>query len=118
MENLENICLEKLNKILSEFNLKVSDVHSKLVSDWKYKLTYDNSNENWIVCYWTSVSDMLFEEQVCTIFDSLQYYQEVPRQSESLMLQYKDLSDAYSAIKCLRSNSLEEFIINCDLIGM
>ena len=31
---------------------------------------------------------------------------------------YQDCSDAYKEIISLKSNSLEEFLINCDLMGI
>lgn len=117
MENLEDICLDKLNKILSEFDLKVSIVRIKSISVCQYRLTYGNCNENWIG-YWKSLSDMLIKKQDWTIFDCLQQYHGVSKHLKSSVLQYKNLSDAYNSIKCLQSDSLEEFMINCNLIGI
>lgn len=122
MENLENICLEKLNKILSSFNLKVSIVHSKSISTYQCRFIYYEDEEHWIGI-WASISDMLSKRNH-SIFDCLKSYYAVfsdyhfNGMSSEIYNRYKNCSNAYQAIRCLQSNCIAEFLINCDLIGV
>jgi hypothetical protein len=110
MENLEQICLEKLNKILSKFDLKIESIHNALCNVWQYRLV-DNSNLpettyfDWLAS-WTSISNILMHRN--SIFECL-----------SLYSSYQRYINAYNNIKYLENiSSLEEFLIKCDLIGV
>jgi hypothetical protein len=130
MENLEDQCLEKLNKILSKFNLQIVIIKVNHVNQRQYRLIYKNNTANWIAL-WTSVSNMLFyrttsARKITSIFECLNIYYEVISNpsfdlfdmSKDTLSRYQDCSDAYKEIVPLTSNSLEEFLINCDLMGI
>lgn len=133
MENLEKHCLEKLNNILSKFNLQIVIIKVSQLNQRQYRLVYKNNTANWLVL-WLSISDMLFMGTTRTIFDVLNsYYAIMSNSSFSLpdipsfnqldmyndtLSRYQDCSNAYKEILPLKSNSLEEFLINCDLMGI
>jgi hypothetical protein len=75
MKTLEEQCLEKLNKLLSKFDLKIVIIKINLLNRYYYRLAYKNDTANWI-SLWLSMSDMLFRRTI-TIFDCLNSYYEV-----------------------------------------
>jgi hypothetical protein len=131
--NLEIRCLEKLNKILSKFNLQIVVIKVNQLNQRQYRLVYKNNTADWLVL-WLSISDMLFTCTTRTIFDFLNsYYTVISNPSFNLpdipsfnqldmyndtLSRYQDCSDAYKEILSLKSNSFEEFLINCDLMGV
>lgn len=132
MENLEECCLEKLNKILSKFNLQIVIIGNRLnLYQCHYRLIYKNDYANRLMS-WLSISDMLFTCRISryttnsTIFEFLNsYYEVVSAPSFNILDLNKDTlskfqacSDAYKEIEPLKSNSFEEFLINCDLLGV
>ena len=116
MENLEQRCLEKLNKILSKFNLKIEIFYNTSLTIWQYHLV-DNFLPNsdyagWLYS-WSSILDMLTCRN--SIFECLNQYSEYEFNSHL----YQRYSEAFNTIKHLENIcSLEEFIIKCDLIGI
>jgi hypothetical protein len=114
MENLEQRCVEKLNKILSKFNLKIEIFYNELRNVWQYRLADNflpnNTYADWLYS-WSSILDML---TCCnSIFECLNQYSEYEFNSYL----YQRYSEAYNAIKYLENICcLEEFIIKCDLI--
>jgi hypothetical protein len=108
MENLEQICLEKLNKILSKFDLKIEIIHYVPLNVWQYCLVDNclrkNAYSNWLGS-WLSISSVLMHTN--SIFECLSSYP------------YQRYSEAYDAIKHLENICcIEEFIIKCDLMGI
>jgi hypothetical protein len=133
MKTLEEQCLEKLNKILSKFNLQIVIIKFNQLTQRQYRLVYKNNTADWLVL-WLSISDMLFTRTIRTIFDFLNSYYtvmsnppfdlpDIPSFNQfdmynDTLSRYQDCSNAYKEILPLKSNSLEEFLINCDLIGV
>lgn len=133
--NLETRCLEKLNIILSKFDLQIAVIKVNQLHQRQYRLVYKNDTANWLAL-WSSISDMLFKCTTRTIFDFLNSYYAVmsdPLYNEpdtdipsvnqldmdnDILSRYQDCSDAYKEILPLKSNSLEEFLIKCDLMGV
>lgn len=76
MENLEQRCLEKLDNILSKFDLKIDVIHITSFNIWQYRLV-DNKNLSGIGYYnwlglWLSIPDMLIHHY--SIFKCLEKY--------------------------------------------
>ena len=131
--NLETRCLEKLNIILFKFNLQIVVIKVNQLHQRQYRLVYKNNTADWLAL-WLSISDMLFTCTTRTIFDFLNsYYTVMSNPSFNMpdipsfnqldmyndtLSRYQDCSDAYKEILPLKSNSLEEFLINCDLMGI
>jgi hypothetical protein len=131
--NLETYCLEKLNIILFKFNLQIVVIKVNQLNQRQYRLVYKNNTADWLVL-WLSISDMLFACTTRTIFDFLNsYYTVMSNPSFDLpdipsfnqldmdmyndtLSRYQDCSDAYKEILPLKSNSLEEFLIKCNLM--
>jgi hypothetical protein len=131
--NLETCCLEKLNIILFKFNLQIVVIKVNQLNQRQYRLVYKNNTADWLVL-WLSISDMLFACTTRTIFDFLNsYYTVMSNPSFDLpdipsfnqldmdmyndtLSRYQDCSDAYKEILPLKSNSLEEFLIKCNLM--
>lgn len=128
MENLENQCLEKLNKILSRFNLKVIIINVKMLNQCQHRLIYKNNND-YCIASWLSLSDMLFTRTTSgcmtnSIYNCLKTYyiiisnQAVNPLDKDTLSRLQACSDAYKEIICLASCSFEEFLIKCDLMGI
>lgn len=131
--NLETQCLAKLNTILFKFNLQIVIIKVNGLNQRQYRLVYKNNTADWLVL-WSSISDMLFTCTTRTIFDFLNSYYtvmsnpafdlpDIPSFDQldmynDTLSRYQDCSDAYKEILPLKSSSLEEFLINCDLIGV
>ena len=132
MEKLEEQCLNRLNFILSKFNLQVVINANQL-----YRLIYKNDTDNWIAL-WLSISEILFARATSiymadsSIFDRLKtYYNTMSNyntmynpsvnrlaMSKETLSKFQDCSNAYKEIAPLQSDSFEEFIIKWDLIGI
>ena len=130
MENLENQCLEKLNKILYRFKLKVIIINVKMLNQCQHRLIYKNNND-YCIASWLSLSDMLFTRTTSgymtnSIYGCLKtYYVIISNQAVNPLGMNKDTlsrfqacSDAYKEIICLASCSFEELLIKCDLMGI
>jgi hypothetical protein len=128
--NLETRCLEKLNKILSKFDLKIVIIKVNQLNQRQHRLVYKNDTANWLEL-WLSISDMLFTRTISryitnSIFECLKtYYLVISNPSfnrlnmrKDTLSRFQDCSDAYKEIMPLKSSSLEEFLINCDLMGV
>jgi hypothetical protein len=119
MENLEQRCLEKLNKILSKFNLKIEIFYNASLTVWQYHLVDNflpnNTYADWLYS-WSSILDML---TCCnSIFECLDTYTEYSEDGFNLYT-YQRYSEAYNAIKYLENICcLEELIIKMDLMGI
>jgi hypothetical protein len=123
MEILEKECLDRLNKILSKFDLKIEFFHIK--SNAWYRLVDNslskNTYSNWLGL-WISISNMLMHRN--SIFECLDSYHtfitNVPKcMSIETRISYQRYSEAYNVIKHLENiSSLEEFIIRCDIMGI
>ncbi len=122
---LETRCLEKLNIILSKFNLQIVVIKVNHVNQRQYRLVYKNNTADWLVL-WLSVNEMLFTYTTRTIFGFLNSYYTVMSNSsfnrldmtKDTLSRFYDCSNAYKEILHLKSSSLEEFLINCDLMGI
>ena len=129
MENLEKQCLEKLNNILSKFNLQVVIINDNQLNHRRYQLIYKNDTANWIAL-WLSISEILFIRTISgyrtSIFKCLEPYYGVTSDpsfnhfdiSKETVFRFQACSDAYKEIAPLQSDSFEEFIIKCDLMGI
>jgi hypothetical protein len=128
--NLETCCLEKLNIILFKFNLQIVVIKVNQLNQWQYRLIYKNDTADWIAL-WSSMLDILFTRtssvyKITSIFEHLNSYYCVISNpsvnnfnlSKDTLSKFQDCSDAYKEIVPLKSNSLEEFLINCDLMGI
>jgi hypothetical protein len=130
MENLEKQCLEKLNKILSKFDLKIDIINFASLNIWQYRLV-DNliDKKDWKAAQlglWLSLNNLLFNQQ--SIFECLEtYYNAVnkinnfnflPNVTYAASSTYQRYSEVHQFIQPLKSNCLEEFLIKCDLIGI
>jgi hypothetical protein len=130
--NLETQCLEKLNIILFKFNLQIVVIKVNQLNQRQYRLVYKNNTADWLAL-WLSMSDMLFMCVTRTIFDFLNSYytvmsnpsfdpSDIPSFNQldmynDTLSRYQDCSDAYKEIMPLKSSSLEEFLIKCNLMG-
>lgn len=107
MKNLETQCLEKLNKILSRFNLQIVIVKVNQLNLCQYRLVYKNNTANWLAL-WLSISDILFTRTI-TIFNCLNsYYHTISNPSfnqlnmnADALSQLQDCSNTYKEIKPL-----------------
>ena len=130
MENLEEHCLERLNNILSKFDLQV--VKHGVESQIKYVLVDISNNPysgdihvNNDMLKWPSINTMLCSSR--SIFYILSQHVEnaayfglfdynAPRK---IYEKYQRYSEAYNNIKYLEnSNCLEEIILKMDLMGI
>jgi hypothetical protein len=116
--NLDHICLERLNNMLSRFDLKIVIVKISSLNVNQYRLIYETYNEAWIGM-WKSISDMMFKP-TNSIFECLESYYDAclsiqQYQSISPSMVYISCYNAYQTIKHLKSSSLEEFLVKCDL---
>jgi hypothetical protein len=121
MENLENQCLEKLNIVLSKFDLKIEIAHLTSLNVWQYRLVDNLSDKTEWLGLWLSVNEMLFHN--ISIFDCLKSYHIIVNDfnllshaTHNIASKYKRYSKAYQFLQPLKSSSLEEFIIKCDLM--
>jgi hypothetical protein len=124
MENLEKECFDRLNKILSKFDLEISIVNIPNV-ECQYRLI-DNSisktpYSEWLGL-WLSVSNILLHHN--SIFECLKSYHNCitdnyfnVHMSPMEIKFYQRYSEVYQFIQPLKSCCLEEFIIKCDLMG-
>ena len=125
---LEKQCIERLNNILSKFNLQIVKVN--WLDRRQYRLIYKNDTANWIES-WLSISDMLFTRTISryltnSIFECLKTYYLVVsnplfnrrNMRKDILYRFQDCSAAYKEIQSLKSDSFEEFIIKCDLMGV
>ena len=123
MENIEEQCLEKLNKILSKFDLKIELIN--IQSNFLEYLLVDNSIPE-IECIgpWLSISHILVSSQ--SIFDCLKKYYDTVNSSsfsyiifsDSQLSKFQRYSKVYQSIQPLKSSCLEEIIIKMDLMGI
>ena len=122
MNNLEEQCLEKLRKILFKFDLTINIVNIPSI-ECQYCLV-DNSLTDYTfewLCLWFSVSDILLHRN--SIFECLESYHAritdnfLYIQSKTIK-RYQRYSKAYHFIQSFKSDSLEEFLIKCDLMGI
>jgi hypothetical protein len=123
MENLEQKCLEKLNKILSKFDLKIEIIN--IQSNFLEYLLVDNSMSeiDWLGP-WLSISHILVSSY--SIFDCLKKYYDTVNSSsfsyihfsDSQLSKFQRYSKVYQSIQHLKSCYLEEFIFKCDLMGV
>ena len=125
MENLEQRCLEKLDKILSKFDLAINIVNIPNV-ECQYRLI-DNSlsktpYSEWLGL-WLSVSNILLHRN--SIFECLKSYHDFItdkyfefHMSPMEINFYQRYSEVYQFIQPLKSCCLEEFLIKCDLMGI
>lgn len=112
MENLEEQCLEKLNKILSKFDLKINIIYVAPYCVRQYRLVDRFLPEtNWLGL-WFSLNGLLFYNQ--SIFRCLESYYDIYSGSE--VNGFQRYIEAYQFIQPLKSSCLEEFIIKMDLL--
>ena len=123
MENLENQCLEKLNKILSRFKLKI-DIIDFLTLKCEYRLVDNSSTKPECIGIWLSISEILVSRK--SIFDYLTaYYYTVNNSSfsyihfsASQLSKFQKYAKIYQFIQSLKSSCLEEFLIKYDLMDI
>ena len=124
MENLETQCLEKLNKILSKFDLTIDIVNFASLNIWQYRLVDKLGDKtDWnasCLGLWLSLNELLFDHH--SIFECLESYYNTSNEFKFLATikysAYQRYSKAYLYIRPLKSDCLEEFLINCDLMGV
>ena len=128
MENLEKQCLEKLDKILSKFDLKINIINLASLNVWKYQLVDKLSDKtDWKTAWlgsWLSLNDLLFTQH--SIFECLESYYNIDNNFNFLTYMsniqlssaYKRYSKAHQFIQPLKSNCLEELVIRMDLLGI
>ena len=131
MESLEQRCLEKLNKILSKFDLKIDIINLEPLNIWQYRFVDNSINKaDWKAVQlgsWLSLNDLLFNQQ--SIFECLESYYDVtnainnfnflPNVTHNIISsRYKRYSKVYQFLQPLKSSCLEELIINMDLMGI
>jgi hypothetical protein len=123
MENLEKHCLEKLNIILSKFNLNINIVN--IQSNLEYRLIDNSLPKTEWRAPWLSISDILiYKPSMLSIFDRMKVYYDTFNSSGFSYIQLSDIqlsrfqryAKVYQSIQPLKSSSLEEFLINCDLM--
>jgi hypothetical protein len=120
MENLENQCLEKLNTLLSKFDLEIVIINFAPLNLWQYRLV-DNlrgKTDGNATCLelWLSLNELLFNQQ--SIFECLESYYNTTNDFNIKSPMYQRYSEVYQSILPLKSDCLEEFLINCDLMGI
>lgn len=120
MKNLEKVIINRLNKLLSKYNLKITNDTYKLCGMDGYQL--DDEITNNFICGWESVDEMLFNSSFF-LFNKLNHYYNAyiqPNTKRNKTLErYKRYADAYDSIKHLKNIScLEELNIKMDLIGI
>ena len=123
MENLEKQCLEKLDKILSKFDLKINIVYVTSLNVCQYRLIDNSLNpySDWLGL-WLTISDILMHRN--SIFECLQSYYISLNNSRFLTNEthlssiFQRYSEVYQFIQPLKSCCLEEFIFKCDLMGI
>ena len=60
MKTIEELCLNKLNTLLSKFNLQITTtIKYKELNLYQYKLIYKNNTDNELAL-WLSIPDILF----------------------------------------------------------
>lgn len=121
MENLEEEIINRINKILSKYSLKITNDTYKLCDMNGYQL--DDEITNGFICSWESIDEMLFDSSL-SLFNKLNHYyntayiQSITKRSKTLE-RYKRYAAAYDSIKYLKNIScLEELTIKMDLIGI
>jgi hypothetical protein len=116
MKNLEEEAINRLNKLLSKYSLKITNDTYKLCGMDGYQLddeiTYD------FICGWESIDEMLFDSSSSLFYRLNLYYKNVDINRYMEFEIYERCADAYKEIQPLKSSCLEEFIIKCDLMGV
>jgi hypothetical protein len=124
MENLEEEIINRLNKILSKYSLKII-INDYNLLDIIYYLN-DEITDNFI-CSWESIDDMLFDSSFSLFYRLRLYYTDILYFSHiqpitkrnKIFKRYKRYAAAYNNIKHLENIScLEEIMIKCDLTGI
>ena len=128
MENLEQRCLEKLDKILSKFDLKIDIVNLESLNVCQYLLVDNLVNKaDWKTAWlgsWLSLNDLLFTQQ--SIFECLESYYNIDNDFNfltyisniQLSSAYQRYSKAHQFLQPLKSSWLEELAIKMDLMGI
>jgi hypothetical protein len=124
MENIEERCLEKINKILSKFDLKIESIHLEMLNVWQYRLVDNSLSKTEWLAPWLSISNILVERN--SIFNRMKLYYDTINSSNFSYIQLSDIqlsrfqrySKIYQSIQTLKSCCLEEFLIKCDLMGI
>ena len=124
MENLEKEIINRLNKILSKYGLKINNNAYNLL-DVSYYL-YDEITDK-IIWGWESIDEMLFSP-LCSLFRRLNRYHEDILYFSSIQVDIKRTknfeiceryADAYNVIKQFENiGCLEELAIKMDLMGI
>jgi hypothetical protein len=117
MENLEEEIINRLNKILSKYSLKITNNIYKLCGMDGYQLddeiTYD------FICGWESIDEMLFDSSSSLFYRLSLYYKNVDINRGMEFEIYERYADAYNDIKLFENiGSLEELIINLNICGI
>ena len=116
MKNIEEEIIFRLNKILSKYDLKITNYTYRSCNMDGYQLddqiTYD------FIRIWESIDEMLFDSS-CSLFHSLYpYYKDVDINRGMEFEIYERCAGAYKEIQPLKSSCLEELIIKMDLMGI
>lgn len=130
MENIEELCLNRLNTLLSKFNLRIATIKDKQLNLCQYKLIYKNNTDDELAL-WLSIPDILFNHMISlyksdSIFVCLASYHKTMSSpifntfimNKETLSMFQDCSAAYEEIISLKFNSFEEFLIKCDLMGI
>lgn len=125
--DIEHACLEKLNSILNRYGLKISKMVIKSCRETQYRLTdIDNAwadKTKWYV-RWQNIHDMLIADDDSSLLSYGQtlfnMFTSADNETKTLFWQEsRKLVAAYDEVlRHLKVDSLEEFLIRCDLIGV
>lgn len=124
MKNLEKQCLDRLNNLLSKFDLKIDIVNIQSDLECQYWLIDNSLSKTEWLGPWLSISGILVYSQ--SIFDCLKQYHTAVNSPSFPYIQFSDrqlsklqkYSKAYQFIQSLKSNCLEELISKMDLMGI
>ena len=124
MKKLEKQCLNRLNNLLSKFNLKIDIVNIQSNLECQYWLVDNSLSKTEWIGPWLTISDILVYSQ--SIFDCLKQYHNTVNSSIFPYIQVSDsqlsklqrYSKVYQFIQSLKSNCIEELAIKMDLMGV
>ena len=75
MENLEEKIINRLNKILSKYSLKITNDTYKLCDMDGYQLDDEITND--FICGWESIDEMLFDSSFSLFYRLNLYYKDI-----------------------------------------
>lgn len=126
MENLEEEIINKLNKLLFKYNLKL--INEKEINSPIKMMYYLIDEKSKIYLHgWSSIDELVLDYLYSLFYRMNQYYKEIlyyphmqlNTKRDKKLERYKRYAAAYNDIKHLENSScLEEIIIKMDLMGI